>query len=349
MANTDTLKQKLTLDMSIPGVDERQLPTNQFLIFSIVFVAIYFMVVFYFIYPEVKKIRSTYNRMTRAEAELDKYQARRKKVTEILNNEYYSDEMVETIDGILYDSNPYLEVLLSINELAEQYNLKVSNLEYSPGIVATPSAELASRMEENYPIKFNLTGTYGNIALFLKELEMHAPFNSVSSVKLSNNLEMGSASAQVEILAQYHLPEIYLSQKTISADQALPEIAYPQQEALATLQKMIRKNFGLSQMTLAETSPKLNLFALDDLGITLASEQETNKYYYDPTSGDIFTYTDAGVPIVISPENLPPDTPLYQEIMGQVAPTSETYIQLDENGNQEAEIIYAQPVPITAE
>jgi len=314
MPDTSSLKDKLSLDLTIPGVDERQLPTNQFLMFSIVFIAIYFIVVFYFIYPEVKNISSQYNKLQRAEAELQKYQDRQKNVRAILNNDYYSEEMVTTIDNILYDTNPYVEVLLTINELADQYDLDVANLEYSPGIVATPSATLASRIEEQYPIKFHLSGSFGNIALFLQDLEMHAPFNSVSSVKISNSLAQGNASAQVEILAQFHVPEIFLTNRTIDASQDLPEISYPQQKALATLQKMIRKNFDLNQVTISESTPKINIFALNDLGVTLSSTTENGmNYFYDPTTGDLYTYTAEGVPVILSPEQIPKDQPIYEE------------------------------------
>lgn len=317
-------KDKFKLDMSIPGVDPRNLPTDNFLLFTVVFVAIYFMAVVYKIVPEIKKTFTNYNRLQKAEAELKRYQQRQERVTSILHNPYYSPEMTHTINDILYDTNPYVEVLLTINELADQYHLKISGLEYSPGIVATPSAELAATIEENYPINFNLSGTFGDIATFLAELEMHAPFNSVSASKITNDTIKGTASAQVEILAQYHLPEIYLEQTSINADTNLPEIGVNEQQTLATLQKMTRKTYDLSRTTIGDATPKINLFALDDLGVTLASDsQEQTQYFYDPNTGEMYTYTENGVPVIVAPESIAPASEEY--------PESDEHLEPDQN------------------
>ena len=251
MPETTTANNKFKLEMTIPGVDERHLPTDTFLLVSVALMAIYFVVVVYYIVPKFQQTLTSYRDLQAKSKELEHYQERQEDIERILHDERYNDSMVSLVDRILYNYNPYTEVLLSIDQLAQKHRLTVSGLEYSPGLVATPSAQVASS-EESYPITFNVSGSYREITAFLLNLEKQAPFNSVSSARITNNYNDGSATAQVEVLAQYHLPKVLVSVET-----DLSPIGADEEKTLATLQEFQLNDYNLGHPTSLKKSKKL--------------------------------------------------------------------------------------------
>lgn len=200
------------------------------------------------------------------------------------------------VNNILYSENPFLVVLQTFNQLGAENNVSFDRFEYSPGLVATGSAQFRnteSRSEiatirnaiqadgsYGFTIFLEASGTYAHLVDFLAALESYAPFTSVAYSEIGNNL-LGRATGKFEILAHYYAPNII-----DDLDKELPALNANDQRTLATLAKF---NFP---MTTTDNQIQLNqnqndLFTLEDF--TLAAPTETTEvpvtYFQLPGGG----------------------------------------------------------------
>ena len=129
-------------------------------------------------------------------------------------------QQVELVDSVLPENNPFLEVLYLLTQAGEDNNIKFSRFEYSPGLIATASAQylrgnskttsartLNAQQNQGFTIYVETNGSYIDIINFLNQLENTAPLASVSYTEINNSL-FGYGSAKIEILAHYYKPNV---------------------------------------------------------------------------------------------------------------------------------------------
>ena len=230
------LTSKLDLDFDLRGFS-----TRNFLIFSILFFFGLIAFVIWVIVPQFNAIFDNRSRLTEVQDELKVYQEKLKQINAVTNSSDFAQ--ASKVNSILYDTNPYVEVLYALSQVASDYNIVFDRFEFSPGLIASASAQYAARQSmrssaarnanvvnsENYTIYIEAKGSYYNLVSFLHELESYAPFNSVAYSEISNNL-LGEAVAQIEILALYYTPKAI-----VNIDQPLPTLSQQDQETLRAL------------------------------------------------------------------------------------------------------------------
>ncbi len=275
---------KFKLDLEASGLDARNLPTQTFLVVSIIAFVAYYILVYYFIVPKITSATSNYRRLQRVINERDDYQEKLNNIETILADKNYHDN-ISMIDNVLYNANPYVEVYMTIIDLAAKHHLNVSGLEYSPGYVATPSASLVPDSNENYPITFNLSGTYADICAFLNEIEWQAPFNSVSSASINIDNRSDTAAAEVVVLAQYHLPRI-----GVDVDTNLHPLGEDGLSTLAALNEIKPSAYQIYSDQIDTQQNKINIFALQDAGLTLATNKTPETTLVDADGNVIPEY-----------------------------------------------------------
>lgn len=151
-------------------------------------------------------------------------------------------QQVELVDSVLPENNPFLEVLYLLTQAGEDNNIKFSRFEYSPGLIATASAQylrgnskttsartLNAQQNQGFTIYVETNGSYIDIINFLNQLENTAPLASVSYTEINNSL-FGYGSAKIEILAHYYKPNV-----VAQLSDPLPVISNKQKELLNKL------------------------------------------------------------------------------------------------------------------
>lgn len=161
-------------------------------------------------------------------------------IKEITNNQHYL-EQADNLDQILYTNNPFMEVLYSLTKVSEDNDIIFNRFEYSPGLIATPSAQfstsansasarnLSSKQNQGFTIYIETSGNYLDVVNFLDQLENTAPLMSVSYAEINNSL-LGYVTAKIEILANYYKPNV-----VAQLDDPLPTISGPQETLLNQL------------------------------------------------------------------------------------------------------------------
>ncbi len=163
------------------------------------------------------------------------------KITQIqtIANDQTYKKQTELVNKVLSENNPFLEVLYALTQAGEKNSLKFSRFEYSPGLIATASAQylrgnskttaarsLNAQQNQGFTIYVETNGSYIDIVNFLDQLENTAPLASVSFTEINNSL-LGYASAKIEILAHYYKPNV-----VAQLSDSLPIISSKQKEIL---------------------------------------------------------------------------------------------------------------------
>ena len=223
--NQDT-SNKFNLNLDL-GIDVSRLPTKNFLIFSLFFFVLLIAFIFKMIVPTAQSIFTNYDAIAANQKNLETYRSKLDKLLSTSKDEDYKKK--DILDAVLYDTNPFRQVHYNVDNLLAEHNLQRDRFEFSPGMVATPSAEFvtltkASAAARNaaasdikgYTIYLVVKGSYQNLLNFMKDIENYAPYCAITYSEIKNTL-LGEVSAQLEILTQYHKPEV-----TASVDTNMP-------------------------------------------------------------------------------------------------------------------------------
>lgn len=243
------------------------------------------------IVPKFNSISAQKDKISQAEASLQNVQDKLTKINNMVDDPEFAQ--AELVEQVLYENNPFLEVLYALTQVSAANNITFDRFEYSPGLIATPSASQFSggnaltaaarsvnaQQNQGFTIFIEAGGTYSDLANFLHQLENTAPLSSVAYVEINNSL-LGYASAQIEILAHYYQPNI-----AAQLDEALPVLSEAEKQTLAKLSSFTIPN--LDDMNQAELiGGKTDIFSgitaqeiIDDLNTeseTTTEQDETN-------------------------------------------------------------------------
>ncbi|MBQ6154642.1 hypothetical protein IJJ27_02245 [bacterium] len=267
----------LNMDLGL-DVDERRLPTKNFMLISGVVLILLLTFIFWIITPTIKGIFTTRTELEQANEKLADYASKLDRIRALATSSDY--QYSDLVDKILPENNPFMELQYSLNQLALEHNLTFTRFEYSPGLVATPSADFASSNRdamsvaaryaqemdnEGFTMFIEAQGPYNDLVAFLKKLENTAPFATVGYSEINNTL-LGLASAQIEVIASYYTPDIELN-----IDDPLPEITAEDRETLQALNDFNIPDY--SQLYQSQiVGGKTDLFTIGNLPVALPEE-----------------------------------------------------------------------------
>lgn len=153
---------------------------------------------------------------------------------------------IEKVDQILYDNNPFLAILHALTQLGNEQKVTFDRFEYSPGLIATPSAQfstgrpitavarsLNAQQNQGFTIFIEARGSYDQLTQFLHRLEKTAPLSSIAFVEISNSLQ-GHARAKIEIMTHYYTPNL-----VASLGEDLPVFGDKEKETLERLEDFV--------------------------------------------------------------------------------------------------------------
>ena len=173
----------LNMDLGL-DVDERRLPTKNFMLISGVVLILLLTFIFWIITPTIKGIFTTRTELEQANEKLADYASKLDRIRALATSSDY--QYSDLVDKILPENNPFMELQYSLNQLALEHNLTFTRFEYSPGLVATPSADFASSNRdamsvaaryaqemdnEGFTMFIEAQGPYNDLVAFLKKLE----------------------------------------------------------------------------------------------------------------------------------------------------------------------------------
>lgn len=231
----------------------KTLSHRSYLLLSLIFFFSLLAIAIFGIVPEFGRITDLRAQLRQDKNNLATIEQKLIRIEDLVNDPEFAQ--AETLNRLLSSTNPFLEILYAINELGKENNIVFTNYEYSPGLIATPSARL--RVEESgtaalatadttfnesefstatlrqqaqgFSISIEADGTYANIANFLQQIENVAPLSSVTYVEINNSL-LGYASAKLEIMAHYFNPNIIAQ-----LDEPLPTLNNEERELINNL------------------------------------------------------------------------------------------------------------------
>jgi hypothetical protein len=175
------------------------------------------------IYPGVQDNLATMNKTKSNLAQTTRLQKKLTSVRAAINDNDFLTRAA-MLDKVLYSQNTFLPMMYALNE-AGNVNYITSNMvtrmEFSPGLVATPSAAFnalrqgrsvvsmssSQKDSEGFTMFVEMRANYYQLVAFLNTMEQYSPFNSIAYAQLTNN-PTGVDSGQFEILAQYYPPTL---------------------------------------------------------------------------------------------------------------------------------------------
>ncbi len=264
MTNIDNYNQ---ITNEFKGINNRR-----YLILSLIFFVFFVALSIWGIIPQFNHISANKIELNQSREGLKNLENKIAQINEKTSDPEFAQ--AEKVNNILYSKNPFIEVLYTLNQVGSEHDILFDRLEYSPGLVATPSADFVGKQSAQtmaarsantkintaYTIFIEAKGTYYNLVNFLHSIENYAPFSSVAFSEINNSL-LGYASAKIEILAQYYDPTI-----TTNLTDSLPALSENDKKVLANL-----KNFkepildNLNQLTISNRDDIFNNIDISDL------------------------------------------------------------------------------------
>ena len=162
---------------------------------------------------------------------------------------------LKNVEAALPSEKPLLQLLASTNAVASEAGVAISDIDTSPGRLATqsgvasgsattiaaPVVQRPQRLASGVDIlviELKVKGTLAQIRTFLRLVEQQTPLTDVTEIQLSNVEAAGAAeNAQTDSFeARVTLTTYYFTQAiTVSVEKELPEIGQAEQTFLESL------------------------------------------------------------------------------------------------------------------
>lgn len=170
------------------------------------------------------------------------------------------------INNVLSSSKPFLEILYALAEARSAYPVTFSQLNFSPGEVATSSATSSRKKnvakQEYLTLNLNITGRHDTLMLFLDRIENMQPLSTITALDL-NKRDDGFSSAKLEIRTYYYTQAVNPS---IAA--AVPTISSTDKATLEILRNYVLLNADQLNQDRVQGGEKDNLFGYEQIDIT---------------------------------------------------------------------------------
>ncbi len=262
------------------------LETRRFLLLAIGCVVLAIGIVLLGVMPQVQASLELFDQRT---AETNKLALLRKKASDLesMANSPLLDQ-IQTVNQVLPSKKPLLELMASLGDASSQNQVKITQLDLSPGAISTDSAKPAAKANsktknrgkgpsnagvDTLKVDIVVEGELGNLEEFFAAMENRAPLSTITSIGLARKSALTQDISEDDPFeAEVSISTAYFTQSVTSAvETALPSLDKNQEQLLADL-----KNFVLpleSQQKQIEGGGLNDLFGitqpeLEALGIT---------------------------------------------------------------------------------
>ncbi|MEX0896390.1 MAG: GspMb/PilO family protein [Patescibacteria group bacterium] len=234
----------------MPEIQEQSLriiiATRQQLLLAMGIVIGIAALIFAVMIPQGREAWAEYQQIEQERPRLESYQ---NKVVQLDNIPFTPEyAQIEIIEEALPSRNPLLELLVSLNSVSADTDVVVVSYDLSPGLVATDSTQLqqSSRSTGYDSLQLNLSvqGTFNELQDFLRRVEEVAPFSTITSLQLSNQItsETGAAlDAQDQEFSAELITETYYFTRpiTVTYESPLPVITDQDRTVLNALASFV--------------------------------------------------------------------------------------------------------------
>lgn len=180
------------------------------------------------------------------QAEKPKLEKLEQKLAELENIEISPEfAQIEVVEEALPSRKPLLELMMALSTVSQDTGTVVKDFELSPGLVASDSTQSESSSKTSYDqlsLDLTIEGTFAQIQDFLLKVEEVAPFTTIVSMEIGNQINTNAEdfSQQVEEDPTFEAvltTETYFFTQPITAriDTPLPKIAQRELDVLGFL------------------------------------------------------------------------------------------------------------------
>jgi len=241
-------------------------------------------------YPQVDIALSNFQQLKKEELNLDKTQKKAIELEQIRLLPEFSKAGL--VDEVLPSHKPLLEIINSLNNVAENTNVTINNFSIKPGNIATDSTKISttksSSAKKYQQLDFSLSasGDMSNVEDFISLLERISPITTVTDIALSRSKkDDGNGGEIVSAKAELNLSSYYFTQSIKTAiGQPLPKIGQKEQDIFTTIQEFTPANFN--KQTEIEGGNLEDIFNINSIDIQNL-EEEIKKEEIKESLGDI--------------------------------------------------------------
>ncbi len=229
------------------------------------------MLVIFAIIPQFQETLDLYSQLTNEKPKLEKLQ---KKLVELDNIQFSPEFSQEAIvDAALPSKKPLLELLTSLNTIAEADRVSITEFTLSPGLIATSEAEIQADAKksantdgvDSIDLEMTVAGTFDDVGKFMLDLEKISPFTTIVQLGLSSRASGDDFSeAASDMQAQISTKSYFFTQSVAaSIEAALPALNQKEQDVLTELANF--SNVDLPEQLEVTGGGLEDLFGVDPL------------------------------------------------------------------------------------
>ncbi len=210
-------KKALGFDFSMSSIMAIAKRRRYFTISILSWVAILALIALVLV-PAVQSILAIQKDLETASAELTKKQQLITGLSTLDANELQRANTI--LAAALPIEKPVLPVLYSIDRLATEATVSVSNFQVSPGLLGTSSGKLSEAAQVSkispqiatLPLKMGVSGGFGNLSTFFQSLDNVVPFIQINSIQFSSEVGQTAATSteSATYTAEVSLSSLYL-------------------------------------------------------------------------------------------------------------------------------------------
>lgn len=183
-------------------------------------------------------------------AELEKERPRleklQQKLVELENVQFDPDFLQkEVVDAALPSKKPLLELLTSLNTIAVENRVSITEFSLNPGLIASDAASLNTTQSrklqgegvDTLAVEMVVIGTFEGVGDFLIDLEKISPFTTVTQLGLTSRNRGDDFGSQASDMQAKIVSESYFFTQSVSAavEAPLPTLSGREQEVLQEL------------------------------------------------------------------------------------------------------------------
>lgn len=227
-------------------------------------------------YPQVDVALSNHQLLQKEEKNLEKV---RKKSIELEQVKLLPEfTQAALVDEVLPSKKPLLEIISSLNNVANTNNVTLTDFSVKPGDIASDSTKVNTQRSSSntkyQKLDSNLaaSGTIEDVENFISILERITPITTVTDISLSRSRKEGADGEEIVLAkADLSISSYFFTQSIRAAvDQPLPKIGEKEKEIFNTIQEFTPTT--LDKQTTIESGNLEDIFNIDGIDIDTYEE-----------------------------------------------------------------------------
>lgn len=223
--------------------------------------------------PQIQEVISLNSTLGKERPKLDRLNQKLISLDEVQFTPEFAQ--IDIVNSALPSKKPLLELLTSLQSISAANSIVISNLELSPGEIATESGSFNADTRGNQTgrrpqgavdsltITMNIVGQQDQVREFLNLIEKITPFTTIT--QLSVELSRRNQANNIDLLEASITTESYFFTKSLTAtvESALPQLSQKDRDVLTTLAEFVEND--LPEQTEITGGGLEDLFGVDAL------------------------------------------------------------------------------------